>query len=76
MSTLFARRFPLTALALALPWAAGVASGQEPASAPGLGVEERAPEFRLADQNGRKLALSELLSAGPVALVFRRSADW
>ncbi len=42
----------------------------------GLAVGEKAPEFTLKDQNGEEHSLSGLLEAGPVALVFTRSAEW
>lgn len=43
---------------------------------PGLAVGELAPKFELSDQHGQQQSLSKLLSEGPVALVFYRSADW
>ena len=42
----------------------------------GLRVGERAPAFKLPDQNGREVSLDELLQTGPVALVFFRSTAW
>ena len=39
-------------------------------------VGEKAPAFRLQDQNGQQHALEDLLQKGKVALVFLRSADW
>ena len=44
--------------------------------APGLAVGAKAPDIALKDQNGVERKLSDLLSKGPVALVFYRSADW
>lgn len=42
----------------------------------GLAVGVRAPSFRLRDQDGEFVTLDSLVKAGPVALVFFRSADW
>ena len=42
----------------------------------GLKIGEKAPEFKLKDQDGKERALSEFLKKGKVALVFYRSADW
>lgn len=39
-------------------------------------VGEKAPNFRLRDQNGDEHSLDELLKKGPVAIVFYRSAEW
>lgn len=39
-------------------------------------VGEKAPEFTLQDQDGKKVALKELIKKKPTALVFYRSADW
>ena len=52
--------------------------GQPVAStdAPGLKVGDRAPAFKLKDQNGKEHALVDALKQGTVALVFYRSADW
>jgi hypothetical protein len=41
----------------------------------GLAVGEKAPGFTLADQSGAERSLEDLLKAGPVALVFTRSAS-
>jgi len=41
-----------------------------------LEVGAKAPNIALKDQNGVERKLSDLLSKGPVALVFYRSADW
>jgi len=41
---------------------------------PGLKVGETAPDFELPNANGRKVRLSDLLTQGPVALVFYRGA--
>ncbi len=41
-----------------------------------LWVGDKAPDFKLADQNGQEVSLKDLLKHGPVAVVFYRSADW
>ena len=38
------------------------------AAEPGLGVGDRAPDFRLPDQDGNEVGLSDLLKTGPVIL--------
>ena len=43
---------------------------------PGLAIDQQAPNFELSDQYGQQQSLGDLLKAGPVALVFYRSADW
>ena len=52
--------------------------GQPAAStdAPGLKVGDRAPAFKLKDQNGKEHALADAMKQGTMALVFYRSADW
>ena len=52
--------------------------GQPAASTdtPGLKVGDRAPAFKLKDQNGKDHALADAVKQGTVALVFYRSADW
>jgi cytochrome oxidase Cu insertion factor (SCO1/SenC/PrrC family) len=43
----------------------------------GIKVGQKAPEFKLKDQNGKETELKSLLAPGKkVALVFHRSADW
>ncbi|MDA0349849.1 MAG: peroxiredoxin family protein [Verrucomicrobia bacterium] len=43
----------------------------------GLNVGDKAPEFKLIDQNGKEVSLSELTAKhDKVALAFYRSADW
>ena len=42
----------------------------------GIKVGEKAPAFRLKDQQGEERSLDDLLKQGKVALVFYRSADW
>jgi cytochrome oxidase Cu insertion factor (SCO1/SenC/PrrC family) len=42
----------------------------------GIAVGQKAPDFTLADQTGQERSLAGLLEAGPVALVFSRSAHW
>jgi cytochrome oxidase Cu insertion factor (SCO1/SenC/PrrC family) len=43
---------------------------------PGLKVGEKAPKFKLKDQDGNERSLDDLLKKRKVALVFYRSADW
>ena len=50
--------------------------GEASPASPGLPIGARAPSFVLQDQVGREVALESLLEAGPVALVFFRSAGW
>lgn len=43
----------------------------------GLNVGDKAPDFKLVDQNGKEVSLSELTAKhDKVALTFYRSADW
>ena len=42
----------------------------------GLEVGERAPDFELPDQNGRRRRLSDLSGREGLLLAFVRSADW
>jgi cytochrome oxidase Cu insertion factor (SCO1/SenC/PrrC family) len=42
----------------------------------GLKVGEKAPAFKLKDQNGKDRSLEEFTKRGKVALVFYRSAGW
>jgi cytochrome oxidase Cu insertion factor (SCO1/SenC/PrrC family) len=42
----------------------------------GIKVGEMAPVFKLKAQDGKPVALKELLKKDKVALVFFRSADW
>ena len=42
----------------------------------GIKVSEKAPDFKLKNQNGEEVALADLLKKGNVALVFTRSAEW
>lgn len=61
-----------------LVFGAGVvfAADLAPAEKTGLNVGEKAPEFKLKDQNGEERSLTTLLKDGNVALVFYRSASW
>jgi cytochrome oxidase Cu insertion factor (SCO1/SenC/PrrC family) len=56
----------------------GLQAAQEkaPEDTTGLPVGRKAPAFTLKDQDGSEVTLASLLSDGPVALVFHRSADW
>jgi hypothetical protein len=51
---------------------------QEPEASdgPGVKVGEKAPAFKLKDQNGKEQSLEDLVKKSGVALVFYRSADW
>jgi hypothetical protein len=51
-----------------------VRAGPQPGAGPSLAVGDRAPDFTLVDQAGRKQSLDELRKEGPVAIVFFRSA--
>ena len=42
----------------------------------GLKVGEKAPAFKLKDQDGTERTLEEFTKKGTVALVFHRSAGW
>jgi cytochrome oxidase Cu insertion factor (SCO1/SenC/PrrC family) len=42
----------------------------------GLKVGEKAPAFKLKDQDGKERTLEEFTKKGTVALVFHRSAGW
>ncbi|MBL9190150.1 MAG: peroxiredoxin family protein [Opitutaceae bacterium] len=46
------------------------------AAVPGLAVGTKAPDFTLKNAAGADVSLKSLTKAGPVALVFYRSADW
>ncbi len=65
-------------IALSLCIATGATLAADPAldGKSGLKVGEKAPEFTLQDQAGKKHSLSDFLKDGNVALVFYRSADW
>jgi hypothetical protein len=42
----------------------------------GLKIGEKAPAFKLKDQNSKERTLEEFTKQGMVALVFHRSAGW
>lgn len=42
----------------------------------GIKVGEKAPDFKLKNQDGEEVALADLIKKGNVALVFTRSAEW
>ena len=64
-------------VAFGLLIAAGSAfAADPPEEKTGLKVGEKAPEFKLKDQNGTERSLGALLKEGNVALVFYRSANW
>ena len=57
----------------------GTASSQndKPKATPGIKVGQKAPAFKLKNQDGKEVSLKELGKDGKdVALVFYRSADW
>ncbi len=62
-------------LMCALPMSANAQKRKEKSDV-GPTVGATLDDFSLNDQDGKKRTLSELLAAGPVALVFHRSADW
>jgi peroxiredoxin len=53
-----------------------LAADPAPEEKTGLNVGEKAPEFKLKDQNRNERSLTTLLKDGNVALVFYRSASW
>lgn len=70
------RRFSIAAgLILGLA-ASAWAADKAPEEKTGLKVGEKAPEFKLKDQNGNEHTLGEFLKKGNVALIFYRSANW
>ncbi len=67
------RRFAL----LAILAAGHLSTAWSPAAElAGLNVGDKAPGFELKNQAGEAVNLKSLLPAGPVAVVFYRSADW
>jgi cytochrome oxidase Cu insertion factor (SCO1/SenC/PrrC family) len=56
--------------------ASAVVAADPPENKTGIKVGEKAPAFKLKDQNGKERELSSLLKERPVALVFYRSAEW
>jgi peroxiredoxin len=42
----------------------------------GIKVGEKAPEFKLKDQDGKERTLEEFTKKGTLAIVFHRSAGW
>jgi hypothetical protein len=69
------RRFGIV-LGLIAVLATAARAAPAPEDKTGLKVGEKAPEFVLKDQAGTERSLQDLLKAGPVALVFYRSAGW
>ena len=59
-----------------LALAGAARAGPPPEEKTGIRVGDKAPDFKLKDQDGRERGLSELLKTGPVAVVFHRSARW
>lgn len=56
--------------------AAAAAADPAPEGKTGLKVGDKAPAFKLKDQDGKERSLEEFVKQGKVALVFYRSADW
>ena len=81
------RNLKLTGICIAAALLCGCASSAEQDSEskepPGIKVGEKAPDFKLKDQQGQERALKEFFGepdkeadATVIALVFYRSADW
>jgi cytochrome oxidase Cu insertion factor (SCO1/SenC/PrrC family) len=71
------RKLCVPVLAAGLLLAAGVRAAEPaPEEKTGLKVGEKAPAFKLKDQNGKERTLEEFVKEGKVALVFYRSASW
>lgn len=70
-------RFGCSSLAiLLLSGQIAIAADWFPDDKTGLKVGEKAPAFKLMDQNGSERTLKELHKDNAVALVFYRSASW
>jgi peroxiredoxin len=65
-----------TMIALALLGGNATAAEQDAEANAGLPIGQSAPAFTLPDQDGKDVSLSSLLTKGPVAVVFHRSAAW
>lgn len=71
------RLIRMLALASLLGGVGAVAAIAAENEEPGIAVGQKAPEFTLADQTGKKQSLGSFLEQQKkVALVFYRSADW
>ena len=75
------RVVPLITLGVGLLLGFGATPVQSAAADPppektGLKTGEKAPAFKLKDQNGKERELSDFVKQGKVALVFYRSASW
>ncbi len=71
------RFVPVTAALAGLALAtAAPAADPAPEGKTGLKTGEKAPAFKLKDQNGKERELAEFVKQGKVALVFYRSASW
>ena len=66
----------LTSLIIALAATAAWAADPPIEGKTGLKSGEKAPEFKLNDQDGKERTLEEFTKKGMVALVFHRSAGW
>src|SRR5262249_6702039 len=64
------------ALGILLVVAAAASAADPPEEKTGLKVGEKAPAFKLKNQNGKERTLEEFVKEGKVALVFHRSASW
>ena len=70
-------RYALLIVSVLLPAAfAEHKVGPAPEDKTGIKIGEKAPAFKLKDQNGQERSLEDFLKTGKVALVFTRSADW
>ena len=63
-------------LGMLLVGSAAASAADPPEEKTGLKIGEKAPAFKLKDQNGKERELSEFVKQGKVALVFYRSASW
>jgi cytochrome oxidase Cu insertion factor (SCO1/SenC/PrrC family) len=69
------RCLPVLAVGLLVAWNVRAAD-PAPDEKTGLKIGEKAPAFKLKDQNGKERTLEEFVKQGKVALVFYRSASW
>ena len=70
------RKLQLALVAVALVLVATANAAEPPPEKTGLKIGEKAPAFKLKDQNGKERELAEFVKQGKVALVFYRSASW
>lgn len=73
-------RMGVAALALMAGFTLSIAASAQREPAPeemtGVKVGEKAPDFTLEAQDGKKYALSEMVKSGKTAVIFYRSASW